>query len=67
MTVADRPSALTVDSSVLPDEEAGGIYRDLDRLSHALLAAFTVGISPISLLQAWQDWLLHLGPRLRWA
>lgn len=44
----------------LPDEEAGGIYRDADRLSHALLAAFTAGISPISLLQAWQDWLLHL-------
>ncbi|WP_189478922.1 poly-beta-hydroxybutyrate polymerase N-terminal domain-containing protein, partial [Mesorhizobium sp. M1E.F.Ca.ET.063.01.1.1] len=44
----------------LPDDEAGGIYRDVDRLSHALLAAFTAGISPISLLQAWQDWLLHL-------
>lgn len=44
----------------LPDDEAGSIYRDVDRLSHALLAAFTTGISPISLLQAWQDWLLHL-------
>ena len=43
-----------------PDQEAESIYRDVDRLSHALLAAFTAGISPISLLQAWQDWLLHL-------
>ncbi|MDX8482432.1 alpha/beta fold hydrolase [Mesorhizobium sp. VK24D] len=44
----------------LPAKEAGGIYRDVDRLSHALLTASTAGISPISLLQAWQDWLLHL-------
>ncbi|CDX56190.1 Poly(3-hydroxyalkanoate) polymerase family protein [Mesorhizobium plurifarium] len=54
---------MAVASSCLPpcpDEEAWNIYRDVDRLSHALLAAFTAGISPISLLQAWQDWLLHL-------
>lgn len=46
--------------SPLPEQEAARIYRDVDRLSHALLAAFTAGISPVSLLQAWQDWLLHL-------
>ena len=44
----------------LPDEGTPSVYRDVDRLSHALVAAFTAGISPISLLQAWQDWLLHL-------
>ncbi|WP_199823744.1 alpha/beta fold hydrolase [Labrenzia sp. OB1] len=32
-----------------------------DRFHHASLAAMTLGISPISLLQAWQDWILHLG------
>ncbi|MGT2466170.1 poly-beta-hydroxybutyrate polymerase N-terminal domain-containing protein [Mesorhizobium atlanticum] len=44
---------------LLPDEGSASVYRDVDRLSHALVAAFTAGISPISLLQAWQDWLLH--------
>ena len=44
----------------LPDEGTASVYRDVDRLSHAWFAAFTAGISPISLLQAWQDWLLHL-------
>lgn len=52
----------------LPDDEAGGISRDVDRFLHALLAAFTGGISPISLVQAWQDWLLHLSssPGKQW-
>jgi hypothetical protein len=34
--------------------------RDADRLIHAALGAATGGISPISLMQAWQDWALHL-------
>ncbi|WP_245442094.1 PHA/PHB synthase family protein [Mesorhizobium hawassense] len=53
-------TAIASPAPPLPDEEGGSIYRDVDRLSHALVAAFTAGISPISLLQAWQDWLLHL-------
>jgi polyhydroxyalkanoate synthase len=36
------------------------LYRDADRVLHAAAAALTAGISPISLLQAWQDWALHL-------
>lgn len=43
-----------------PDDDLDGIYRDADRLFHAWLASVTLGISPASLLQAWQDWLLHL-------
>ena len=35
-------------------------YRIADRQFHAALAAFTLGFSPISLLKAWQDWMLHL-------
>jgi polyhydroxyalkanoate synthase len=41
-------------------DQSDGIYRDVDRLFHAWLASLTFGISPISLTQAWQDWLLHL-------
>ncbi len=36
------------------------IFRDLDRFHHAMLASASMGMSPISLLGAWQDWLLHL-------
>ena len=36
------------------------VFRDADRLIHAALASLTFGISPISLLQAWQDWALHV-------
>jgi polyhydroxyalkanoate synthase len=39
---------------------ADNVYRDADRLLHASAALLTLGISPISLLQAWQDWALHL-------
>ncbi len=52
--------ALVLAETPRPDNEAVGIYRDVDRLSHALLATATAGISPISLMQAWQDWMLHL-------
>src|SRR5262245_25438773 len=40
--------------------ESENTYRIADRQFHATLAAFTFGFSPISLLKAWQDWILHL-------
>jgi polyhydroxyalkanoate synthase subunit PhaC len=40
--------------------ESASAYRDVDRLFHSVVAAANFGISPISLLQAWQDWALHL-------
>lgn len=45
-----------------PDAGAreGNDYRDLDHAFHAALAYATLGISPASLLQAWQDWAHHL-------
>lgn len=36
------------------------VFRDVDRSHHAMLAGAFMGLSPISLLGAWQDWLLHL-------
>ena len=36
-------------------------WADLDRLTHALVASVTNGISPASLAQAFGDWALHLG------
>jgi polyhydroxyalkanoate synthase len=36
------------------------VFRDVDRFHHAMLASAFMGLSPISLLGAWQDWLLHL-------
>lgn len=43
-----------------PQTSSESVYRDVDRLFHAWLASLTFGISPISLSQAWQDWLQHL-------
>ncbi|WP_205756088.1 alpha/beta fold hydrolase [Labrenzia sp. 011] len=40
-----------------PDDR---IFVIADRFHHAAVASMTLGISPISLLQAWQDWMLHL-------
>ncbi|MCX2721488.1 PHA/PHB synthase family protein [Roseibium salinum] len=40
-----------------PDDQ---LFRVVDRLHHSAIASATLGISPISLLQAWQDWALHL-------
>lgn len=40
--------------------QARSSLRDADRLLHAAIASLTLGISPVSLLQAWQDWAIHL-------
>lgn len=40
--------------------ESENRYRIADRQFHAALATLTLGFSPISLLKAWQDWMLHL-------
>jgi polyhydroxyalkanoate synthase subunit PhaC len=43
-----------------PAESGSSGYLDADHHLHAALASMTFGISPISLLEAWQDWMLHL-------
>ncbi len=35
-------------------------YADLDRMSRAVLARNTGGVSPFSIYQAWNDWALHM-------
>ncbi|QFS82575.1 Poly-beta-hydroxybutyrate polymerase [Roseivivax sp. THAF40] len=35
-------------------------YEHLDRISRALLARNTAGLSPFSIFQAWNDWALHM-------
>nr|WP_244327964.1 alpha/beta fold hydrolase [Roseibium sp. RKSG952] len=41
-------------------EATDDVYRIADRLHYAMIASTTLGISPISLMLAWQDWALHL-------
>ncbi len=45
-----------------PPPSVGGLpnFRTVDRLSRALLARATHGISPAALAETWADWLLHL-------
>jgi polyhydroxyalkanoate synthase len=53
VTERDTPSA--------PDRDVEQIgFRTLDHICHTALASTTSGISPISLLLAWQDWFMHL-------
>jgi polyhydroxyalkanoate synthase len=48
----------------VPDEDKANAdaspLREIDRLLHAMMGGMTLGISPASLLPAWQDWALHL-------
>jgi polyhydroxyalkanoate synthase len=41
----------------------------IDRQAHAAAARLTGGLSPVSLLEAWQDWALHMAasPGRRWS
>ncbi|MCO5065283.1 MAG: alpha/beta fold hydrolase [Rhizobiaceae bacterium] len=68
---ADRALSAQVakgDAASLPATESGetaqaapsSVYRDVDRLFHAWMSSATLGLSPVSLAQAWQDWALHL-------
>lgn len=41
-------------------EEGDDSLRNADQFVHAGLAWMSSGISQVSLLQAWQDWMLHL-------
>jgi polyhydroxyalkanoate synthase len=58
--VADTHASRSTDSchADLPRADAG--LRAFDRSTHAVLAAFTSGLSPASLSLAWLDWALHL-------
>ena len=53
----------SVDASVAATGEA------IDRQAHAATARLTGGLSPVGLLEAWQDWALHLAasPGRRWS
>lgn len=57
--VALKPIVEMPDRQPMP-AEAVDVFRDADRLVHAALASMTFGISPASVMQAWQDWALHL-------
>ncbi len=52
------PSKAEEQTAPLP-EEGRHALRNIDRQIHAALAQTTMGLSPISLFQAWQDWALH--------
>jgi len=59
-----RPSAKSkAERATCKDPPAGDAareFRNVDRLIHAAFANAGFGISPVSLMQAWQDWALHL-------
>ncbi len=54
------PAAAGFTESVLSPEEAPGPSLTLDRLLHAAIGRFTLGLSPASLLEAYSDWAFHL-------
>jgi polyhydroxyalkanoate synthase len=57
---ARQSARKAVDGDTARVPETRDAFRDVDRFHHAMLASAFMGISPISLLGAWQDWLLHL-------
>jgi polyhydroxyalkanoate synthase subunit PhaC len=52
------PDGIVAGSARMPENRDA--FRDVDRFHHAMLASAFMGISPISLIGAWQDWILHL-------
>lgn len=52
-----RPQEQTQSAETAADRHP---YADLDRMSRAVLARNTGGVSPFSIYQAWNDWALHM-------
>lgn len=57
-----RPKAPGLSSSSKPRQGGDNQpnYRTFDRMSRAMLARATQGVSPNALVQTWTDWALHL-------
>ena len=58
--MAAASSEAPTEAPVVTAGEEQNAYRDLDRLVRAAIGSATFAISPASLIQAWQDWVLHL-------
>lgn len=52
------PARDVSDSNCAPARKPG--TDDLDRAAHAVVAAWTGGLSPASMMLAWLDWVMHL-------
>ena len=50
----------TGDGDAVAQTDGESEYRVADRLFHAAIAAATGGLSPISIAEAWHDWMLNL-------
>lgn len=46
--------------AVTKDRSLSHPYQNLDRLSRAIVAKYSGGVSPFSIFQAWSDWAMHL-------
>lgn len=59
--LARAPAAAKKDAAVeKTDVQVDSDYRVADRLFHAGIASATGGLSPISVAEAWHDWMLNL-------
>ena len=59
--LAPAPAAAKKDAAVeKTDVQVDSDYRVADRLFHAGIASATGGLSPISVAEAWHDWMLNL-------
>ncbi|HHZ07910.1 MAG TPA: alpha/beta fold hydrolase [Rhizobiales bacterium] len=58
--LARRQVAADAAAGNAAENAAESEYRVADRLFHAAIAAVTGGLSPISIAEAWHDWMLNL-------